>query len=1241
MTRSTHTALTAALLILAAAAFGTAAAAAAEAPSLLWKKGENCGNFEKISKGECGFEVTHGGTDLETRIPRGIAADPNLPGHVYVAEQANSRVDEFTAWGQFVKAWGWGVADGEAKLETCGPEATPPTANCRRGLEGSGAGEFANNSPAGGIAVDSTGDVYVVDINQNRRVQKFDPEGHFLRMWGKGVNTGTSGNPDLCTNAGPPTDICGKGEEGTANGQFSEWPFGSFIAVGPGDVIYVGDKERIQEFNTQGEFTAKIEGGALSGKRVKALAVDSAGNPYVALCGVGALCETGEPNVFKLNPSTGATVCTMEVKGPNAIATDSAGDVYVRDFKHEVSSKAESKVRTFGSNCAEKDMPFGESELEDSTGLATGSACLSAGTDLYVSSFNSGFTTNSFINAYGAAPDNPACPPPPNPPEISDQYAVSVDPSGAELKAVINPRFWADTHYYVQYGTGKCSEGGCTQTQPLPPGSLLSSKVINFPLTSAGVFLSGLAPHTTYHYRFVANSSGGGPIFGVDGKVGEDGTEATFTTPPLPAPPNVNCPNQTFRGGFSAVLPDCRAYEMVSPVEKANGSIIELCASNCSAANGLDQSSPVGGKITYTSYRAFGDAEGSPLAVQYIANRSAGGWTTESISPPTGTPVEGSLSAIEISFKAFSTNLCNGWVFDLVEPPLDPLAPPGFFNLYHHDYCGEGNYEALIQAEPHNSVFTPELQGISTDGSHAIFRVKDHLTPEAPDLGSNTRQLYEASAGGPLRLLSILPDGAPSQLESSAGTAPGNLVLLPDREVRAAHALSTDGSRVYWSTPLNGEGTGPLYLRINASEEQSEVAGGECTEAEKACTLPVSETATNQPARFWTAANDGSVAIFEAAHKLYEYNAEERSSSLIAAKSLGVLGASDDASRIYLASEEALAEGASEGEPNLYLYEANEGNEEGTFTWIGILTKADFAGVPNPGPALSLPNFHTAQVSPDGLHLAFTSASTSLSEAAAGYDNSPIATDGCGTTVNGEFTPAPCAEAYLYDANANDGKGKLTCASCNPSGVRPTGAPVKLGKVASGLRAAASISTWENQLYDPHALTEEGNRLFFTSPEALVPQDTNGAWDVYEWEAKGEGDCTEADVTFSPRSDGCARLISSGLSPEDSEFIDSNHDGSEAFFKTASSLLPQDPGLIDLYDARVDGGFPSPPQPAAPCEGEACQNPPEAPRDPTPASASFHGAGNPAQKKARKKHRKHKHKRHSKRRANHNRRTAR
>ncbi|HKB50649.1 MAG TPA: hypothetical protein VKC63_04400, partial [Solirubrobacterales bacterium] len=151
-------------LALGVIAAAPASAATAAAPPPLWKKGQNCGFPFK----ECGFkaEKAKSGLNLiETTIPRGIASDPET-GHLYIADQGNGRVVELTAWGDFVKAWGWGVKDGSPELQTCSAES-----GCLQGKSGGGKGQFAESS-AGGVAVDSAGGIYVVDI-QNHRVQKF------------------------------------------------------------------------------------------------------------------------------------------------------------------------------------------------------------------------------------------------------------------------------------------------------------------------------------------------------------------------------------------------------------------------------------------------------------------------------------------------------------------------------------------------------------------------------------------------------------------------------------------------------------------------------------------------------------------------------------------------------------------------------------------------------------------------------------------------------------------------------------------------------------------------------------------------------------------------------------------------------------------------------------------------------------------------------------------------------------
>jgi len=86
----------------------------------------------------------------------GVAVDQSN-GDVYVADTGNHRVDEFTASGQFIRTFGWGVTNGAAEAQTC-------TTGCQAGLAGPNASQFeeptflaVDNAPGG------NGDVYVAD----------------------------------------------------------------------------------------------------------------------------------------------------------------------------------------------------------------------------------------------------------------------------------------------------------------------------------------------------------------------------------------------------------------------------------------------------------------------------------------------------------------------------------------------------------------------------------------------------------------------------------------------------------------------------------------------------------------------------------------------------------------------------------------------------------------------------------------------------------------------------------------------------------------------------------------------------------------------------------------------------------------------------------------------------------------------------------------------------------------------
>ena len=834
-------------------------------------------------------------------------------------------------------------------------------------------------------------------------------------------------------------------------------------------------------------------------------------------------------------------------------------------------------------------------------GLAT---CASSPETLYVSSFTGTAPSASYVSYYGEDLCGPVTA---HPPEIGAEYATAVGTDQAVVRAMINPRFAEDTTYYVQYGPAACAESGWEEgclEEPLPPGRLLTSESASEPLQTAAVTLSGLESATTYHFRFVAQSSGseGNPVFGA---------ETTFETfPPPPSQNKTDCGNQLFRSGFSAVLPDCRAYEMVSPLDKNGGDVKPFGVA-------LDQSAADGNALTYTSETAFAEPLGAPTSSQYLARRGDAGWSTRSISPARGPqPICDEFHCkLQTEYKAFSPDLCSSWLVHNADPPLASGAAPGFVHLYRRGLCGGDSYETVDNAPPENaggSNYWPELQGLSADGSCAVFRSAGKLTADASsatESGESPFQLYE-NCGGRLHYVCLLPGGE-ATAPCTAGTAQEQFSIGTMNAV--ANAVSGDGSRIFWTAADTANELGTLYLRDNASQDQSAQVGDECVEPDKACTYPVSQLVSSAAAQFIAGDSSGTRAIFSVGEELYEFHAEEGAFGLetgvspVAAGFKGTMGSSEDLSRIYFVSTTAppgaepnlQGEVPQAGDDNLYL------DREGALVFIAALAGVDVTVSQQPSPVDLHPALHLARVSTDGQHLAFMSRGRPT-----GYDNTDV--------QSGE----PDGEVFLYDAVSK----RLVCASCNPSGARPSGAVLA---ASNGYRAAAHVPAWSTQIFQPRYLSADGSRLFFESFEALVPRDTNGRGDVYEWEAAATQAQCEAQIggeLYVPSSGGCLSLISSGQSAQDSEFLDASPDGHDVFFTTGQSLDPVDPGLIDVYDARAGGGFPAPSQPAAACEGEACQGPPAPPDDPTPASSTYHGAGNVSSGKAKRHHhRKHHH----------------
>jgi hypothetical protein len=666
------------------------------------------------------------------------------------------------------------------------------------------------------------------------------------------------------------------------------------------------------------------------------------------------------------------------------------------------------------------------------------------------------------------------------------------------------------------------------------------------------------------------------------------------------------CANEAGRTGASAQLPDCRAYEQVSPQEKGG-----FPASGITSIYPA-QVSPDGDQIAYGSPASYPGAEGNTaIEAAHLAERIPTGWKDFELSPALPDATE--LTQDFVGYD-FSENLSES-ITTLPGIPLTPNAAPRAYNLYLRHMTGPYTLlNGLSPRTPVEELCPPSLgelcpyafdvttlAGVTPDFSHVLLESTSEFTPEAPE---EVPTLYE-SVEGAVRLVGVLPDGKPAD-GSTAGSGSSieyfSSAGFDNIEGRLENDISEDGSHVAFEAAADGgvpdpaqSGSTEVYDRIDGSETK------ELSAPEPGVEGPGSVS----PAKFWAASTDGARVFFtsaaeltaasqtgpeKASEDLYEYDFDRPSAPLrdlsvdsnavdasTGAQVLGVVGASRDGSYVYFVAGGELAPGNGvDGQPNLYV--EHEGGSPAFIATLNGSYECNFRD--GPVGALGLANSdacdwtehsqeRTAYVTPSGEHLAFTSTRSLLTtNFPSGYDN----TDRVSGTPDGEV--------YEYSF-AESGEGTLVCVSCDPTGAQPIGSAL-IGGVSpetflsretngsvtdfspgdtiyhTGSRASAFEQT--------RAVSDNGARLFFTAPGPVA----SPAYKVYEYEQDGEGTCEVAR--------GCIESISNVTDAEQDVFLGSDSTGENVFLATRSRLVSADEDNIpDIYDARVLGQAPLPP----------------------------------------------------------------
>jgi hypothetical protein len=655
-------------------------------------------------------------------------------------------------------------------------------------------------------------------------------------------------------------------------------------------------------------------------------------------------------------------------------------------------------------------------------------------------------------------------------------------------------------------------------------------------------------------------------------------------------------------------LPEGRVYEQVSPEFKAGYPVF---GERIGVA--LD-----GESMTFTSIGGFnGSGENFGLN-PYVARRTVNGWVTSGLFPPaTGGTCAGGLDEMSPDLSRFEYVVKTG-------STATACATSPTSAVWVREPDG-----SFVQASPVLTTASGEEMALSVvGGSHDLSRVAlsnfsdnpaVHFVPQGcgegfTDEKQSGGELFEAEACA-LRLVAVDNQGKQISLYCTVGLGASHAGFDA-----GFGAVSQPGaSEVFFSVPINtrtsATGTcegGPahpvqLFVRVDGERTLTVSAplAGDCTEE------PCKAAAEAMPkdAVFQGASENGSKVFFTTMQPLVNEDGDTGNDLYMA--TIGCPGAageacgsaprevtslvqvshdphagqsaevapqvvalSPDGSRVYFVAAGVLSEGEGggaapvQGAENLYVYDTRTGKPAFVLDLCsgpersGSVSDSQCPGDLEAGVAMrndsqlwapTLSENHEAQTTPDGRFLVFSSYGQLIS-------------------TGPERDADTARDVYRYDAQT----GRLQRVSIGESGFDANG-----NNSAFDASIPATFFTGSlQQQYElgSRAISEDGSTITFSTSEPLSPAAINGRQDVYVWH------------------EGRVAMISSGSATEPDGVVGITPSGHDVFFATVAGLVPGDTdGLLDIYDARVSGGFPPPPAAPEECSGDACQGPLSAP----------------------------------------------
>ena len=797
---------------------------------------------------------------------------------------------------------------------------------------------------------------------------------------------------------------------------------------------------------------------------------------------------------------------------------------------------------------------------------------------------------------------------------IEHAASEKIEAHSALLTGVVNPNGVPDTKCSFQYGASEAYE----HQAPCEPSEALSgSSPVAVSLT-----LTGLTPGAEYHWRILVTD---------EDAPGEHATvtspDSTFVYLPSSTPQHQQtpCPNEALRHesdldlktgqALSLELPDCRAYELVTPAHKNAALVAPLLFA------AAPQLSEDGESVIVSSDQCFAEAGSCTglrafLGVPFEFSRTSTGWVTSPLAPAASVLEESGLWGYDAS---------TGMV--LYSAPTPGQTPDSFFAR-----TPEGTLEPIGPIT--ETLLLRNLGSTSVRATGDLSHIVFHSSREGvwPTLSSGN-PLFEYTAANSKPFLVNVEVG---QGQGSTKTIGSCGELANPNSTAGDQAVSTDGTIVYFNT-CEGAIEGGLYARVDGEQASARTiaisthatgtgAGvNECDSASGCASSPTSagqlEGASGDGSRVYftstqkltndasedptgTAAGSASACqttsgrngcnlyLFEGAseqplsgHNLIDVSAGDSSGEGPEVK--GVMAVSADGSHVYFIAGGVLTGANGEdhspvpGAANLYVWERDPALPAGGHsTFIATLPGGD-----PENQEWGEREVRDASVTPDGEFLVFTSS---------------------GALAGGQGGPE---QVFRYDAEtAHLQRVSIAVHGLNDDGNTPAG----------DARIAVHNSNIGQLRRDP-TMSDDASLVFFQSPAGLTPGALNNtpvnakgglAQNIYEWQAPATHGCEEPT--------GCIYLISDGhdttetITGSSVELLGTDTTGQNVLFTTADELVPADTDSeLDYYDARVDGGFPAPTTPT-PCQGAECHPQPSPPPrsgrslpKPSPAPATY------------------------------------